>query len=271
MQNPIKWTGSKRPVSQIIVARIPETNTYYEPFLGGGNVLLEMVRANKAKHYIGSDTNEDLIQLWRAIQSDPKELALGYAHNWNYLNGLKNIERKKEYYYSVRAFFNNFRYPSDFLFLLRTSINGLVRYNKDGDFNTSLNFARNGIKPPRLAEILRRTSALVKKVEFVLQDYREIKPTPNDYVYLDPPYPTANSIYAGRFDHEEFFSFLKTLPCGYTFSYGSNRSTLTPPADTYSYGVALPSKRSGFSELKKQRVKVREYLYVKYGNTRTAV
>lgn len=35
----IKWFGSKRPVAQVLAEYFRQSETYYEPFIGGGAML----------------------------------------------------------------------------------------------------------------------------------------------------------------------------------------------------------------------------------------
>lgn len=92
----IKWSGSKRSQSEEIVNKFPDIiDTYYEPFIGGGSVMFQLLNSNKkVKRYICSDINEDLISLWNAIKSDTESLCLKYEKLWNELNKDEDIERK---------------------------------------------------------------------------------------------------------------------------------------------------------------------------------
>ena len=52
MKTIIKWTGSKRYQAPCIVDKFPKTiNTYFEPFLGGGSVLGELLERLEAGTY----------------------------------------------------------------------------------------------------------------------------------------------------------------------------------------------------------------------------
>ena len=55
----VKWVGGKRQLLEQIVPRIPEHNTYYEPFVGGGAVLFRM----QPKKAVINDSNEELINI----------------------------------------------------------------------------------------------------------------------------------------------------------------------------------------------------------------
>ena len=70
----IKWTGSKRRQARQIVVRFPrQIATYYEPFLGGGSVLYELLGSDIEVGRIEfSDICEPLIALWQVVKDDPR-------------------------------------------------------------------------------------------------------------------------------------------------------------------------------------------------------
>jgi DNA adenine methylase len=72
----IKWTGSKRRQAKQIVAKFPRRiATYYEPFLGGGSVLYELLGTDIEVGRIEcSDACEPLIALWQVVKDDPNGL-----------------------------------------------------------------------------------------------------------------------------------------------------------------------------------------------------
>lgn len=93
----IKWSGSKRSQSEEIISNFPkEINIYYEPFVGGGSVLYQLLNSDiKVNKFICSDINEDLINLWNTIKDTPLELSIHYNKLWGELNKDNDIERKK--------------------------------------------------------------------------------------------------------------------------------------------------------------------------------
>ncbi len=80
----IKWTGSKRRQAKQIVAKFPrQIVTYYEPFLGGGSVLYELLGTDIEVGRIEfSDICEPLIALWQVVKDDPKGLVEGSSASW---------------------------------------------------------------------------------------------------------------------------------------------------------------------------------------------
>ena len=73
----VKWVGSKRQVLEELLKHVPEKfGTYYEPMVGGGSLLWGLVRDKRvggADLAIG-DTNQALIETYRAVRDDPEKL-----------------------------------------------------------------------------------------------------------------------------------------------------------------------------------------------------
>lgn len=201
----IKWTGSKRSQAEEIISYFPKKiDTYYEPFLGGGSI---MGNATFKKGICG-DICKPLIELWEDIKNNPCEVSESYRKDWNKLQ-----DQGYTYYYEVRDEFNKNRNPRKFLFLTRTCCNGLIRFNKNGEFNNSFHLTRKGIKPETLEKIIKSWSEKIKNVDFILGDYRETTKNAKkgDLIYLDPPYFHNKDRYENNIDFDEFIDYLKEL------------------------------------------------------------
>ena len=158
----IKWSGSKRSQSAKIRGYLPDKfNTYYEPFLGGGSMLY----AINPQGAICGDICTPLIALWNEIKEHPEELAEAYRTRWKRLQDEGHLV-----YYEIRDNFNTNRAPEDLLFLSRTCVNGLIRFNANGDFNNSLHHTRPGIDPDSLKKIILDWSEHIQGVEFLAED-----------------------------------------------------------------------------------------------------
>ena len=98
----IKWSGSKRSQSDKITSLFPKFERYYEPFLGGGSV---MIRSGAIEAVCG-DICEPLMGLWNRIKDDPSGVAEAYATRWAMLqtNG-------HQVYYEIREKFNSGQDP----------------------------------------------------------------------------------------------------------------------------------------------------------------
>lgn len=270
----IKWSGSKRSQVNEIIQRLPkEIETYYEPFVGGGSVLRGLLESDiKVKNYICSDINNDLIDLWNLVKSNPTLIAERYEEMWNELNVDDDKERKKQYFYMVRDRFNKEKCPLDFMFIMRTTTNGMPRYNLKGEFNNSFHVTRNGIIPKTLRRIIFEWSELLNEnnVQFVCQDYVSIKSNSNDFLYLDPPYANTKGMYYGGLDNDKLWNWLREQDCGYALSFdgisGDIDSTYEVPKYIYDKHEYLLSGNSSFKRTigKSNDSIVYESLYVKY-------
>jgi DNA adenine methylase len=148
----IKWSGSKRYQAPLIVAEFPqEIDTYYEPFCGSCAVMKYLMASpfHNVKNFVCSDINQDLINIWNNVKNNPALTLAEYTYRWYELNKDDDNKRRHEYYYKVRDRFNENHDADDFLFIMRTCFNGLVRYNSENKFNSSFHFSRKGIRPER--------------------------------------------------------------------------------------------------------------------------
>lgn len=270
----IKWSGSKRSQARDIVSYFPkEIDTYYEPFCGGASVLRQLmetedIRVNK---YVCSDTNVSLIGLWIMIKDSPQLVFSNYQRQWNELNSTNEIPLQKEYYLKIRDKYNKERNPLDFMFLNRTCFNGLIRYNKDGEFNVPFHMNRSGITPDKFEKIIYEWSDLLNKnnVSFKIMNYTWIRPKEEDFMYLDPPYANTNGMYDNNFKNDRFFKWLGERECGWVLSYdgrsGNEDNTFEVPDNLYDEHVYLKSGNSSFKRLKEsdKNAMVYESLYIK--------
>lgn len=272
-QPAIKWSGSKRSQCEEIISYFPrKIETYYESFLGGGSVAYRLISSNiKVNKFILSDLNTDLINLYKLIQTDYKSIITHYEILWNELNKDSDFERKKLYFADIRKRLNKKHDPKDFMFIMRTTINGMPRYNSDGEFNNSFHVTRNGIEPFRLEKILKEWNIVLNNhnVEFVNASYDEFNPNKNDFCYYDPPYANTKGMYFGAIDNDKFFNFLSDLKCLYCFSFDGycedEDSTYDVPKSVYDEHVYLKSGNSSFRRVIGNDTKqiVYESLYIK--------
>ena len=273
-QPAIKWSGSKRSQSEEIVKRIPKRDytTYYEPFCGGCSVLFQLLHSDVTfKRYVCSDKNKGLINLWNEIKNNPEEVIKQYEIMWNELNIDDDKERKKNYFYSVRERYNKEGSPYDFMFIMRTTTNGMPRYNNKGESNNSFHVTRNGVIPKSLAKTIREWSEVLNKykVEFIHGEYNDIQPNEEDFIYLDPPYANTKGMYYGTIDYDKLWDWMRELPCKYMLSFDGKTSsrdeTYEVPKDLYSTHEYLYSGNSSFNRIigKSSSEYVEESLYIK--------
>lgn len=270
----IKWSGSKRSQASEIVKYIDrDYETYYEPFCGGCSVLWYILNnyPNRFKHFICSDLNNDLISTFNKIKKNYESVGTIYSLLWNNLNQDNDIERKKKFFSDVRKEFNETRNPNLFFFIMRTTTNGMPRYNTNGDFNNSFHVTRNGITPDKMYKILEEWSRMLNEydVTFINSSYDEIKPNNNDFVYLDPPYFNTKGMYYGTIDYERLWDYLRNVECDYLLSFdgiaGKENNIVDIPNELYTEHVLLDSGNSSFRRVigNSKNTRVFESLYVK--------
>lgn len=214
----IKWTGSKRSQAWDIWQLMPSYDRYIEPFVGGGALLyLSAVPGS-----VAGDIYRPLIKLWQLIQRDPERVIESYRIHSKCLNeeldrlDIHNLPANKNlpaYYYTVRNRFNANNDPLDLNFILRTCVNGIVRFNNKGEFNNSFHLSRRGMEAARFDKIVYQWHQIVRNVKFVCQDYALTlqEARQGDLVYLDPPYAGSSQRYIDNLDTTRLFHELAKL------------------------------------------------------------
>ena len=202
----VKWAGGKGSLIPQLKNYYPFElengiiETYIEPFVGGGAVLIDMLQNYKIKKAYAFDINAELINCYNVIKSNVDGLiTLLSKLEKEYV--LLNTETKKDFYYDKRKEYNSYRLQegetsikkaSEFIFLNRTCFNGLYRVNKNGDYNVPMGNYKN----PTICDKqnLKTLSKLLQNVEFKCGSYNEsVKFADNNtFVYFDPPYRPLN-------------------------------------------------------------------------------
>jgi len=272
---PIKWSGSKRSQAPLIAKYINRNyDTYYELFCGGCSMLFFLLEnkyyTDKFKRFVCNDINRPLIELYQMIKEDCMYVQDSYSRLWKELNKDSDLERKKEYFAYIRNQFNQNHAPELFFFIMRTTTNGMPRYNKDGDFNNSFHVTRNGMMPSETEGILREASYYLRKnkVEFYSKSFEEFETGENDLLYLDPPYFNTKGMYYGLIDFSVLWQYLKNSKSDWLLSFdgkaGDEDNTVDIPK-IYNEHVYLNSGNSSFRRVigKSKDTIVEESLYIK--------
>lgn len=246
----IKWFGSKRTVAKDLAEHFLSANTYFEPFVGGG----AMIPYAKATKGYASDIIPELIDLWNNIKNNPAKVAHEYELRWSDLQ-----HNGADIYYKIRDNFNITRNCFDFLFLTRTCVNGMIRYNEKGDFNNSFHLSRPGINPDTLRKIIFQWNGILQKIEFLNVDYRECLSMvkAGDFVFLDPPYGGTKSRYTkAEFVLDDFYKELDRLNSvgakwmlTFDGAAGDRTYSYAPPTDVYKQHYFINTGNSAFSRL----------------------
>jgi len=194
MQPFIKWAGGKRQLLPEIMDRLPkEFNNYYEPFIGGGALLLEL----QPKNAVIGDVNKTLITTYKIIEETPNDLMKVLSE---YETKHNNSDDKKVFYYEMRDSFNeklenniyDIYTSALFIYLNKTCFNGLYRVNSKGLFNVPF----NNKKEVKIYDTdnIRDISKYMKHVDAAVRDFEETCRTAckGDFVFFDSPYVPLN-------------------------------------------------------------------------------
>jgi DNA adenine methylase len=187
----LKWIGNKQRFAHEIVGYFPANyGTYYEPFVGSGAVLGTLA----PHHAVASDVIEPLIELWRAVATEPEKVKRWYAERWERYQKGDRIEA----YERIKADYNASPNVADFLFLTRSCYGGVMRFRRDGYISTPCGI-HNPISPRSFSHRVDIWHQRVRHTRFLLSDFEEVMDSAKagDVVYCDPPYTHTQAILYG--------------------------------------------------------------------------
>jgi DNA adenine methylase len=157
-----------------------------------------------------NDSNDSLMRLWDEIIERPTSLASKYRALW-----VEQLGDERSYYNRIRSDFNRTHEPDYFLYLLARCVKASIRYNANGEFNQGPDNRRKGAHPDRMEDHIKRASHILKgKVALSSVDYQKAiaGATPDDLVYMDPPYQGVGMHRDRRYqDVLQFETFVATL------------------------------------------------------------
>lgn len=184
----LKWPGGKKRVLPEINKYVPNLyNTYYEPFLGGAAVFLNI----KPQKAVISDTNWELINLYTIVKANPTELIEElskpfYENSKEQYQKVRNLDREETY-----NSLTNIQKAARTLYLNKTCFNGLYRVNSKNQYNTPYGYYTNPtiVNKPLITEIHKIFNN--ENITMLHNDYLTTLNTvtgDSNFVYLDPPY-----------------------------------------------------------------------------------
>lgn len=221
---PIKCQGIKTKLVPWIKESMQwnEQGRWIEPFMGSGVVGFNI----NPSQALFCDTNPHLINFYDQLNCQKIDSII--VREFLQQEGNKLLEIGQDYYYEVRERFNQKGDPLDFLFLNRSCFNGMIRFNRKGQFNVP--FCR---KPKRFAKayitkIVNQVDAISQRMrlndwQFKVQSYGETLHhlSKNDFIYLDPPYLGRHTDYFNSWieeDEHKLSLLLQELPCPFILS-----------------------------------------------------
>jgi DNA adenine methylase len=218
---------------------------YYEPFLGSAAVAVNF--ANRAKQGARlSDANICIAEFYQSLvygRVSPMHFGQHLLHE-----GKELARIGERHYYSVRERFNSNcnvnELALDLLFLNRTCYNGLMRFNRSGDFNVPFCKNQNRLSAKFCASVehsAEQTMAALSGGEIEHCDWENSINTAGngDFIFLDPPYLglEANYIASGwsEKDENDLYAFCLNTPAKFMLTTWAEKHGGKPARNEFFY------------------------------------
>ncbi len=235
VRSPLFYVGDKYKIINEIKQYFPdEIHCFVEPFVGGGSVFMNV----DATDFLLNDLDKNIIAIHHMLCESAVNptvfyqkvdaVVKQYGLSCSYKEDIVPEELKREFvktyyarfnklgYEKMRSDYNQSIYRSTFILymLLIYGFNRMIRFNKSGDFNLpvgNVDLNQNTIKALNdyfyLTEIKNPRWYNLDFEDFINQ----VTLTPDDLVYLDPPYLITFSEYNKYWNEETEIRLLNLL------------------------------------------------------------
>jgi DNA adenine methylase len=224
--SPLRYPGGKQKAITKIAKILPQkAREYREPFVGGASVYFHARSINFARQYWINDAFVELISFWQTVQDanacaelrqELEKLRSGFLSSGQikkYFREARNLEPEDKYQQALLFFFFN-----------RVTFSGTTRA---GGFSSAAGKSRFTASSIDRLTIMPEALHGTKITNL---GFEEIIETPGEdvFLFLDPPYYTANRLYGrgGRlheFDHERLAFLLKKSEHRFLITYDDCR------------------------------------------------
>lgn len=271
----LPYQGSKRKLAATIARYFPARSvTMFEPFAGSAAMTLYAAHHNLAERFVIADKLPALVELHRCIVEHPARIADRYEEIW--LGQPEDTAGAIEYFNRVRAEYGAERDAARLLFLIIRCVANAVRFNSSGGFSQSPDKRRRGTVPARLRESIFKTSNLLRgRTEFRVGDFAvtTADATPDDVVYMDPPYQGTSEgndkRYFESLDRERLIQRLREMTARrvpFVLSYDGQHGDKTYgedlPGDLHAQKLLVKTGRSTQGTLSGREVITYESVYI---------
>lgn len=221
---PIKCQGIKTKLVEWIKEKTEDFKfeKWFEPFMGSGVVGFNV----RPKNALFADINPHLVNFYNELKSNNIRPSLVRTYLEN--EGSKLSHGGVDYFLKVRERFNETFSPLDFLFLNRSSFNGIIRFNRFGKYNVPFGHKPNRFSKAYITKIVNQVeyvqnAMFVLNWEFKCIDFRDSlnSASVGDLAYCDPPYFGRHTDYFNSWsetDENDLFSILNKNDFNYILS-----------------------------------------------------
>lgn len=225
-RSPLFYVGDKYKLMKQLAVFFPTAiNNFYEPFMGGGTVFLNIT----AKKYFLNDLDKHLVKIHsflikssknsKKFFKDVEKIIQKYKLSRSYKEDIIPSSLKKEWKKTYFARFNKVGYerlrtcvnsntdndPLILYILLIYGFNRMLRFNGGGKFNLpvgNVDFNKNVVRALNgYFDFVKNMNTTIISIDFRKFIYKQ-KYTEGDFVYLDPPYLITASEYNKFWDEK---------------------------------------------------------------------
>jgi DNA adenine methylase len=222
---PIKSQGVKTKLVPWIQALVPDVaGRWIEPFLGTGVVAFN----SGFKRALLSDTNPHIIRFYQGVKDGRIRPSTVRAYLEKEGQSLRQAANDGyDHFILVRDRFNAHHDPLDFLFLSRAGFNGMMRFNRKGEWNIPFCQKAERFRKSYITKIANQVHDVACLIQpdwqFLNRPFEEVIPlaTAQDIIYCDPPYAGRYvDYYSGWTEEDEgrLFDLLSSTPARFILS-----------------------------------------------------